>query len=75
MSRKLLCTIVAIIGTEKDTLVFHLSRNLKSQWSVKCRSRVPGHGACLKSMSRTITMYGFMMLAIIGTEKDTLVFT
>ena len=30
---------------------------------------VNGHDACLKSMSRTITMQGFMILAIIGTEK------
>ena len=41
---------------------------------IECRSRAPGHGACLKSMSRTITMQGFIILAIIGTEKDTLVF-
>ena len=46
----------------------------QSQWSVKCRSRVPGHGVCLKSMTRTITMQGFMILAIIGAEKVTLVF-
>ena len=31
------------------------------------------HGACLYSMSRRITMQVFMILAIIGTEKDTLV--
>ena len=37
--------ILGIIGTEKDTLVFY------STWSVKCRSRVPGHGVCLKSMT------------------------
>ena len=43
-------------------------------WSMKYRSRVLGHGACLQSMSRTITMQGFMILAIIGTKKDTSVF-
>ena len=46
----------------------------QSQWSVKCRSRVLGHGAYLKSMSRKITMQGFLILAIIGTDKDTLEF-
>ena len=28
---------------------------LQSEWSVKCRSRVPGHGAWLKSVSQMIT--------------------
>ena len=28
----------------------------QSQWSMKYRSRVPGHGVCLESMSRTITI-------------------
>ena len=28
---------------------------LQSQWSMKCRSRAPGHGVCLKSVSRTTT--------------------
>ena len=46
----------------------------QSQWSVKYKSMVPGHGACLYSMSRTITVQCFIILAIIGTEKDTLVF-
>ena len=42
--------ILAIIGTKKGTfkLVFLLDVKFRhSQWSVKCRSRVPGHGACL----------------------------
>ena len=39
------------------------------QWSMKCRSRVPGHVVCLKSMSKIITMQGFLILAIIGTDK------
>ena len=30
----------------------------QSQWNVKYRSRAPGQGECLKSMSRTITMQG-----------------
>ena len=35
----------------------------QSQWSVKCRSRVPDHYACLKSMSRAITMQAFILAA------------
>ena len=46
----------------------------QSQWSVTCRSRVPGQGACFLSKSRTITMQGFIILATISTEKHTLVF-
>ena len=41
---------------------------------MKYRPGVPGHGACLESISRTITMQSFMIRAIIGTETDTLVF-
>ena len=36
---------------------------------MKCRSRVPGQGVCLKSTSKTNTMQGFIILAIKGTEK------
>ena len=36
---------------------------LQSQYCVKCRSRVSGHGACLKSVSVTITMQGFTLAA------------
>ena len=60
-----------IIGTEKDSSIL-LDINSDKLWRLKCRSRVPGHGACLQSMSKTITMQGYMLLAIIGTEKDTL---
>ena len=65
--------ILAIIDTEKD-FTGHEMKFRQSQWSVKCRIRVMGHGACLKIMSRTVTMQGFLILAIIGNEKDTLVF-
>ena len=41
---------------------------------MKCRSRVLGHGTYLNSMSRTITMQVFLILAIMGTDKDTLEF-
>ena len=43
----------------------------QSQWSVKYRSMVPGHGACLKSMSRTITMQVFILPATTAAEKST----
>ena len=36
---------------------------------MKCRSRIQDKGVCLYSMSRTITMQGFVILAFIGTEK------
>ena len=40
-------------------------------WSVRCRSRAPGHDACLSNtMSRTITMQGFILAA---TDKYTLI--
>ena len=39
--------ILAIIGTEKDTLVFYSMEILIKKWSVKYRSRVAGLSACL----------------------------
>ena len=44
----------------------------QSQWNVKYRSRAPGQGACLKSMSMTITMQGFTLAAINDAEKTKL---
>ena len=44
-------------------------KNYQSQWTVKYRSRVLGQGACLKGMSRTITMQGFRLAAITDVEK------
>ena len=35
-------------------------------------SRAPGHSACLKSMSRTMTMEGLTLAAITAAEKRTL---
>ena len=55
-------TILAITDAEKT----------KSQWTVKYRSRSAGQGACLKGMSRTITMQGFTLTAITDTEKTEL---
>ena len=40
--------------------------------SMKSRSRAPGHTACLKSMSRTITMQVLTHPAITASEKCTL---
>ena len=42
------------------------------QWNEKYRSRAPGQGACLKSMSMTITMQGFTLAAINDEEKTKL---
>ena len=39
---------------------------------MKYRSRSVGQGACLKGMSRTITMQGFTLTAITATEKTEL---
>ena len=36
---------------------------------MKYRSRAPGQGACLKGMSRTITMQAFTLAAMMGAEK------
>ena len=44
----------------------------QSQQSVKYSSRAPGQGACLKGMSRTITMQGFRFAAISDVEKTKL---
>ena len=42
---------------------------LRSQWTVKYRSRAVGQGVCLKGMSRTITMQGLRLAAITDVEK------
>ena len=62
-------TLTAINDTEKTEL---RRKNKQSQWTVKYRSRAPGQGACLKGMSRTITMQGFTILAITYVEKTKL---
>ena len=60
--------LAAIFDVEKTKL---RRKNFQSQWTVKYRSRAPGQGACLKGMSRTITMQGFR-LAAISVEKTKL---
>ena len=47
-------------------------KNIQSQWTVKYRSRSAGQGACLKGMSRTVTMQGFTLAAITDAEKTKL---
>ena len=47
-------------------------KSWQSHWSMKSRSRAPGHSACLKSISRTITRQGLTLAAITTTEKRTL---
>ena len=56
----------AITDAEKTKL---RRKNYQSQWTVKYRSRSAGQGACLKGVSRTITMQGFTLTAITDTEK------
>ena len=54
---------------------FNARLNVKSEQShssVKSRSRPPGHSACLKSMSRTITMQGMTLASMSALEKHTL---
>ena len=47
-------------------------KNFQSQWTVKYRSRALGQGACLKGMSRAITMQGFSLAGISDVEKTKL---
>ena len=62
-------TLAAITDVKRIKL---RRKNVQSQWTVKYRSRVLGHGACLKGMSRTITMQGFRLAAITDVEKTKL---
>ena len=61
--------LTAISDVEKTKL---RRKNFQSQWTVKYSSRAPGQGACLKGMSRTITMQGFRFTAISDVEKTKL---
>ena len=61
--------LAAITDVEKTKL---RRKNFQSQWTVKYRSRVLGQGACLKCMSKTITMQGFRLAAITDAEKTKL---
>ena len=59
-------TLAAITGAEKTKL---RRKNEQSQWTMKYKSRSSGQSACLKGMSRTITMQGFTLAAITDVEK------
>ena len=61
--------LAAISDDEKTKL---RCKNNQSHWTVKYRSRAPVYGACLKGMSRTITMQGFRLAAISDVEKTKL---
>ena len=61
--------LAAISDVEKIKLQH---KTYQSQWTVKYRSRAPGQGVCLNSMSRTITMQGFRLAAISDVEKTKL---
>ena len=58
--------LAAITDVEKIKL---RRKNDQSQWTVKYRSRVLGQGACLKGMSRTITMQEIRLADITDVEK------
>ena len=58
--------LAAISDVEKTKL---RRKNFQSQWTVKYWSRTQGQGACLKGMSRTITMQGFRLAAMSDVEK------
>ena len=62
-------TLSAINDVKKTKL---RRKNLQSQWTMKYRSRALGQGACLKGMSRTITMQGFTLMDITDAEKTKL---
>ena len=59
----------AITAIENCTLILDWTLN---HWSMKYRSRAPGHGACSKSVSRVIIMQDFILTAITATQKYTL---
>ena len=60
-------TLAAITDAEKTNF------DVKNQqWTIKYRSRSAGQGACLKGMSRKITMQGFTLAAITDAEKTKL---
>ena len=62
-------TLAAINDAEKTKL---RRKNEQSQRTVKYRSRAAGQRACLKGMSRTMTMQGFTLLALTDVEKTKL---
>ena len=66
-------TLAAINDAEKTKLRSNFEvKNLQSQWIAKYRLRALGQGACLKGISRAITMQGFTLMAITDAEKTKL---
>ena len=63
--------LTPITAAVKCTLVLE-KVNFDSQWSTKCKSKAAGHGAFLKSVSKTTTMQGFILSAITATQNCTL---
>ena len=61
--------LAAITDVEKTKLRRKICQN---QWTMKYRSRSACRGACLKGMSRTITMQGLRLAAITDVEKTKL---
>ena len=65
-------TPTAITASEKLTLMLDSTLSHDSHSSAKSKSRSLGHNACLKSMSRTITVQGLILTAITAAEKRSL---
>ena len=61
--------LAAITVVEKTKLRRKIGQ---SQWTMKYRSRSARQGACLKGMSRTITMQGLRLAAITDVKKTKL---
>ena len=59
----------AIADVEKTKL---RRKICQSQWTMIYRSKSAGQGACLKGMSRIITMQGLRLAAITDVEKTKL---
>ena len=69
-------TLIATTASEKSRLMLDLIEimldDVKSGQShsrTRSRSRASGHTACLKTISRTITMQGLTLTAITTSEK------
>ena len=62
-------TLAGNIDADKTKL---RCKNKQSKWTMKYRSNALGQDACLKGMSRTITMQGFTLGAITDAEKTKL---
>ena len=69
--------IFTIIVVTMNGHTYKLFKNIFNDYLTEGKGEinmVPGQSACLQSMSRMTTMKGFIILAIIATDKHTLVF-